>query len=164
MEAVLQGRKWALVVAGVALHDSFWALVLSVPTYILVWSCAVHWKPFATPNSQFETRFVQVPMLLLQVCGCARVCACVCVGLRVCVAVRARLPWSVSCCFAMCRTVARALCEDSNPLPTTTIAAADAHSLEWHRAHGCHGRLGNRVDCGLLRDAVSVCSSLLRKH
>lgn len=67
MEALLLGRKLAVILAGIAFQDAFWAVVACLSTYMLVWKVLIVWKPYATQGSQFDARLVQAVILLLLV-------------------------------------------------------------------------------------------------
>lgn len=60
-------RKLAVIVAGIAFQDSFWALIASLFSFVVVWRLLVRWKPYATQGNQFDTRLVQGIILLLMV-------------------------------------------------------------------------------------------------
>lgn len=69
-EAVLLARKLAVIVAGIAFQDAFWAVVTCLSSYILMWKVLIRWKPYATQGSQFDARLVQAVILLLLVPLC----------------------------------------------------------------------------------------------
>lgn len=67
MEALLMARRLAIIVAGIAFQDAFWAVVACLSTYIVMWKVIIVWKPYATQGSQFDARLVQAVILLLLV-------------------------------------------------------------------------------------------------
>lgn len=67
LEALLLLRKWAVIVAGIAFQDAFWAVVACLSSYIPMWRLLIRWKPYATQGSQFDARLVQAVILLLLV-------------------------------------------------------------------------------------------------
>ena len=66
-ELLLLLRKWAIMIAGIALKSMYWVLLVCVLLHVVIWIVIVRWKPFSMYGSQFHARATQVLLLLFTV-------------------------------------------------------------------------------------------------